>query len=148
MKKPISLCKLRTREIQGIKFAENEEWKKQNLELAYECAAQRKWLDRICKPVREWLKTIPPVSKSWDEHKMGYAFKAVDTIQEYLDSQKPSEKPVLTTDILNETISKIKKDGKDPRYCRPKSCGIYHSDEFDCPICNPPKCEYKNKKAE
>ena len=50
------------------------------------------WLATICEPIKEWLKSIPPDSKSWDEHKMAYAFKAVDAIADYLDSQKPSER--------------------------------------------------------
>jgi hypothetical protein len=63
------------------------------------------WLGTISEPIKEWLKSIPPVSKSWDEHKTEYALKAMATIQAYLDSlekkprpadsQKTSENPTL-----------------------------------------------------
>jgi len=73
------------------------------------------WLDKISGPIKEWLKSIPPDSKSWDEHKTSYAFKSMATIQAYLDSQ--SKQP---------SSGHRCSDGK-----------IHTAQQEDCPICNP-----------
>jgi len=68
-------------------LAEFDKLKAENLGLCYKLKETQSWLGEISDPIVQWLKSIPPVDKTWDEHKSSFAYKSLEMTLAYLDSQ-------------------------------------------------------------